>query len=356
MITLRFRDTLPPNVVDELDNVLGKFKGIWLTEHDQDGSHTDIHAHSVAVTKDTTKGWTGDVSAGGNVVAQGVGTFGGDVTANSGASSGIAWESKLSGSEGNASMLGPALDLGGSAANFAWRIVANTLKGASPGSQGSLEFVRVSESGAFRRAMRLSQADTPAAGEYYLVPSVAGKLFLGATASLFADAGRITKMWATDVDSTNVITNSVTFPATQVASAGANTLDDYEEGTFIPQLSSDGGGSTTYAVQVGSYIKIGRFCFISGRIILGVNAFAAGNIYITGMPFNVGGAAFGGGTCVFYATLNIVTQSVNFYLSPGVNYGNVTLGQNGGSILNMQAADLVNGSDLLFQGWYITDN
>lgn len=78
MITLRFRDTLPPNVVDELDSVLGKFKGLWLVEHDQDGSHTDIHAHSVSVTKDTTKGWTGDVTAGGS------GSFGGDVVALAG--------------------------------------------------------------------------------------------------------------------------------------------------------------------------------------------------------------------------------------------------------------------------------
>jgi hypothetical protein len=52
--------------------------------------------------------------------------------------------------------------------------------------------------------------------------------------------------------------NGVQFPATQVPSADANTLDDYEEGTFDPALSFGGGGSVTYTTKVGRYTKIGR--------------------------------------------------------------------------------------------------
>jgi hypothetical protein len=48
----------------------------------------------------------------------------------------------------------------------------------------------------------------------------------------------------------------ITFPATQSASTDANTLDDYEEGTWTPSV----GGSATYgAQQNGRYIKIVGF-------------------------------------------------------------------------------------------------
>jgi hypothetical protein len=62
------------------------------------------------------------------------------------------------------------------------------------------------------------------------------------------------------IDSTGLMTLAgpgIKFPATQVASADANTLDDYEEGTWTP---NQGPGLTvvgTFASS-GSYTKIGR--------------------------------------------------------------------------------------------------
>lgn len=54
----------------------------------------------------------------------------------------------------------------------------------------------------------------------------------------------------------NVIT-SVKFPATQVASADANTLDDYEEGTWTPTFSGTAGNGvfTTKYIKVGAEVK-----------------------------------------------------------------------------------------------------
>ena len=57
--------------------------------------------------------------------------------------------------------------------------------------------------------------------------------------------------------------HGITFPATQSASSDANTLDDYEEGTFTPTIS---GWTGTYAVQVGNYTKIGNMVFWNGRV------------------------------------------------------------------------------------------
>jgi len=65
------------------------------------------------------------------------------------------------------------------------------------------------------------------------------------------------------------LSGGIQFPATQVASANANTLDDYEEGTWTP--TAFGGvtaGTTTYTERYGYYTKIGNVvtahCYISG--------------------------------------------------------------------------------------------
>lgn len=70
------------------------------------------------------------------------------------------------------------------------------------------------------------------------------------------------------------------FPSTQNASADANTLDDYEEGTWTPNV----GGSATYTTQTGTYTKIGRLVFI--RCILTINSIGTGSTStISGLPF-----------------------------------------------------------------------
>ena len=72
----------------------------------------------------------------------------------------------------------------------------------------------------------------------------------------------------------------IIFPATQVPSAGANTLDDYEEGTWTPAI----GGSATYTLQIGTYTKIGRFVFIKCTLV--INAIGTGSTtVISGLPF-----------------------------------------------------------------------
>jgi hypothetical protein len=62
----------------------------------------------------------------------------------------------------------------------------------------------------------------------------------------------------------------ITFPATQSASSNANTLDDYEEGTFTPAITSASGsfGSVTYNTgnNLGYYTKVGRFVHVVGLV------------------------------------------------------------------------------------------
>ena len=81
----------------------------------------------------------------------------------------------------------------------------------------------------------------------------------------------------------------ITFPATVSGSSNANTLDDYEEGTWTPSL----GGTATYAIQTGMYVKVGTLVTINFRIevtLLGTGSATT----ISGLPFNVTNAVGGG--------------------------------------------------------------
>jgi hypothetical protein len=77
----------------------------------------------------------------------------------------------------------------------------------------------------------------------------------------------------------------ITFPATQVSSADANTLDDYEEGTFTPTIvGTSVAGTGTYIVQRGSYVKIGDWVFVSFQVIWSGHT-GTGNMRMSGLPF-----------------------------------------------------------------------
>ena len=92
-----------------------------------------------------------------------------------------------------------------------------------------------------------------------------------------------------DADYLNTIgVNGVQFNG--VASTDANTLDDYEEGTWTCSYGTTGTGfdSVTYDYQIGTYTKIGNMVYVQGIIRTDtlVKGSASGEIKITGLPFN----------------------------------------------------------------------
>jgi len=102
----------------------------------------------------------------------------------------------------------------------------------------------------------------------------------------------------------------ITFPATQSASSDANTLDDYEEGTWTPSLVSSGGGETvTYSgLRTGRYTKIGRVVYFQVDVQLATQSGGSGNARITGLPFTAeGNAVTGGATAAFWSGTTTVS-------------------------------------------------
>lgn len=77
--------------------------------------------------------------------------------------------------------------------------------------------------------------------------------------------------------------NGITFPATQVASANANTLDDYEEGTWSPTLNG------SISLGTGRYIKIGQLVQVEiSSYNTNISSLAVGTAWnIQGLPFSM---------------------------------------------------------------------
>jgi hypothetical protein len=84
----------------------------------------------------------------------------------------------------------------------------------------------------------------------------------------------------------------ITFPATASGSTNANTLDDYEEGTWTPTLNAT-GATFAYDFQLGKYTKIGKTVILHGRITLNSSSGGSGATRVDGLPFTVSDAISG---------------------------------------------------------------
>jgi hypothetical protein len=137
----------------------------------------------------------------------------------------------------------------------------------------------------------------------------------------------------------------ITFPATQSASSDANTLDDYEEGTWTGALVSVYGSFTSIDSFVeGTYTKMGNLVYVQG-IFLASSASAVdvsidrGNF--NGLPFttkstNGQGGQPGSGTAMCLNstggntgalfTIGVTDNSTSFNIWGVAEHGSSTLG------------------------------
>jgi len=114
------------------------------------------------------------------------------------------------------------------------------------------------------------------------------------------------------VDISGAGAGQIKFPATQNASADANTLDDYEEGTFTPTLTFGGAAvGMTFTSRAGFYTKIGRNVTLTLSAVLSAKGSSAGNAVTGGFPFAV------------YAPSSFISFGV--ILAPGVGGFNTYL-------------------------------
>ena len=131
-------------------------------------------------------------------------------------------------------------------------------------------------------------------------------------------------------------TGQIKFPATQSASSDANTLDDYEEGTFTPTVQGvSSSGTATYSVQLGAYTKIGNLVYINVYLSY-TSGTGTGQLRVANLPFTSAGSyipvasiyldniAYTANSFV-QAVMNSSATTVDYYLvnggaSSGVSY------------------------------------
>jgi hypothetical protein len=80
------------------------------------------------------------------------------------------------------------------------------------------------------------------------------------------------------IPSINLTGGQIVFPATQNPSAGANTLDDYEEGTWTPSITG-----ITVTSTFSTYTKTGNTVFIRSHMSCSANP--GSTFSIAGLPF-----------------------------------------------------------------------
>jgi len=108
-----------------------------------------------------------------------------------------------------------------------------------------------------------------------------------------------------------------------IDATAANTLDDYEEGSWNPAYTAHQGsiGSTDYGEWEGYYTKIGRLVTCQFKITLSNKGSWTGEVRLTGLPFSVQVTLPAVGS-VRLANVNVPNDASNHdvYVTAGVTY------------------------------------
>ena len=119
------------------------------------------------------------------------------------------------------------------------------------------------------------------------------------------------------------------FPATPVASADVNTLDDYEEGAWTPTFTNITVGDGTVS---GTYVIVGNHVYLEGHLIFGSTTAVGGSVSaMAGFPVAVAAS--------YYSVMNFsyLDQGTTFYFGTSL----ITPGASGTAALLCEAGQVV---------------
>lgn len=146
--------------------------------------------------------------------------------------------------------------------------------------------------------------------------------------------------------------SGITFPATQSASTDANTLDDYEEGSWTPTLTGGSGNPTyTLGTTVAKYVKIGKTINFTMSLQWSSLSGGSGALYIS-LPFTTDSTSqyFQGNFCIGYSG-GMVGTPKGGYSDPGTSSFFAIKDTTGGT--NLTVADLASSGHLICGGTFM---
>ena len=100
-------------------------------------------------------------------------------------------------------------------------------------------------------------------------------------------------------------------------SGSANTLDDFEEGTWTPAFSASSAPTVGYSTQEGKYTKIGQTVIFHCKLLTSSKSGGSGALFITGLPFANSAVAAGAVVAGYFTGENPMkwrTSSSNIFL------------------------------------------
>ncbi len=192
---------------------------------------------------------------------------------------------------------------------------------------------------------------------YSSAANVISDLATANSAVLITSAGGVPSLSTTLPSGISATSMILTTPTLGVASAtsinfGGTALANYVEGTWTPVFTSSGGGSATYALQLGSYTRIGNRVYFDCVLVL-TGLPSAGTVTITGLPIT-SSATFYSSPSVYATSLNVaVTSPLIATVNPSstvINLFTFATGSTAGlTVANSSAA-----TTLIISGFYHT--
>ena len=144
----------------------------------------------------------------------------------------------------------------------------------------------------------------------------------------------------------------IDFSASEGGGATSSVLDDYEEGTFTPEVADAiTGGNVGSATTAGYYTKIGRVVHLNFSLInINTSGLTSGNVfYIRDLPFtsisNATLTSLPSGS-VYANVLNLDASEINivFDLQDGESYGSLRTMQDEAGASTILVSDIASGS------------
>jgi hypothetical protein len=138
----------------------------------------------------------------------------------------------------------------------------------------------------------------------------------------------------------------------------ANTLDDYEEGTWTASLQDSSGNSATLSRSAMTYTKVGRLVHVGGNIRVSSLGSASGGVRCYGLPFAINGTSV-----AYYTALSIsdvsglsVTAGHNIMALAytGTSFFGIMLNDATTGETSLQFSELSADGNFVIGGWYIS--
>ena len=150
-------------------------------------------------------------------------------------------------------------------------------------------------------------------------------------------------------DSTGTL---ITYAGVKFGGGTSTTLDDYEEGTWTPDI----GGVATYGAQDGRYTKIGNFVKLRFLLVVSVKGTGSATT-ITGMPFTPSGNSptITGGVVCYAGGLAVSANILGVYCQNNASIAFFSRDSAGTGATTQQVAVIGNGFSAYCEISYMVD-